>query len=473
MMRAALLAAAAMLLIGSVAAEAQVVKRRSTVRQPDGRTQTIESRTTLRPIHDGHGPHHGQYGHGHYGHDFGHGHGYSPGYGYNYGYGGVGVYGSGLNYYRGPATFGGITPPVYVYPPYGMGYGYGGLGYSGGFGPTYGYGTAWAPAVQTPLYNPLQQYRYDNDWSRLSAELADRAMRNVEDPRPGTGAVPVPSTPEAKIKSARFEAMGDEAFANQEYAKALGHFKTATGIAKDNGAAFFKTGYAYVALGRFPSATESFKRGLAVDPVVAATGPTPDELYGDHQLAWTSHLGRVTRWVAEDVRDAQRVFLLGTLLLLDGDTRAREFLEKAWQLSGGTESAVVTLLSPPKIENVQPAGQAVAAPAADAPAADAPAADAPVADAPVADAPAADAPVADDVEVARPGGPDLGPVPDDQTPAADDLDLPKIPEPPSTAPSLPPRARSSERPYGQEPLFPLPSEQNDAAGEPAPPLPAE
>lgn len=443
-MRAALLTAAAILLAGSVAAEAQVVQERSIIRRPDGKVS--ESRRIVRPVHNGHGHHHGHghdHGHGH-GHDFGHG-GYSPGYGYNYGYGygGIGVYGSGLNYYRGPATFGGITPPVYAYPPYGIGYGYGGLGYSGGFGPTYGYGTAWAPSVQAPLYNSLQQYRYDNDWSRLSAELADRAMRNVEDPRPGTGAVPVPSTAEAKIKSARFEAMGDEAFANQDYAKALGHFKTATGIAKDNGAAFFKTGYAYVALGRFPSAIESFKRGLAVEPVIAATGPTPDELYGDHQLAWTSHLGRVTRWVAEDVRDAQRVFLLGTLLLLDGDTRAREFLEKAWQLSGGTESAVVTLLSPPKIENVQPAEQGVNAPAVD------------------------------DVEVAPPDGPNLGLAPEGNAPATDDLDLPEIPEPPQAAPSLPARARSSQRPYGQEPLFPLPSEQNDPVDESIPPLPLE
>ena len=280
-----------------------------------------------RPAPQGHSHGH-EFGHGHIGgHDhFGHGHGhtvfppYLSGYG-GYGYGGygyelnsLGIYGSGLGYYRGPAAFSGITPPVYVYPPFGYGYGYG-YGYGGyglpdrygdtgyylGFGPTYGYGTSYAPGGQMPFNSPLQQYQYQNDWSRLSAELADRALRNVDEPRAGTSAVPTPSTPEARIKSARYEAMGDEAFANQEYAKVLGHYKTATGIAKDNGAPFLKAGYAYVVLGRFESAIESFRRVLAVDPAVAATGPTPDEMYGEQQIAWTAHLGRATRWVAEDV----------------------------------------------------------------------------------------------------------------------------------------------------------------------------
>lgn len=391
------------------------------------------------------GPASGQI-HDHFSHDHGHGFGHShfdphdlargglrgtgspygysyapfP-YGYGYGYGYDAFYGPGLSYYRGPVG-GGITPPVYVFPPVGYGYGY---------APSWGYGSAWYPPVgPDPLNNQLLQYQYDNDWARLSAELADRALRNVDDPRPGTGAVPVPSTPEAKIKSLRYQAQGDEAFLKQDYARALDRYKAAAGVAKDNGEAFMKAGYSFVALGRFASAIEYFKRGLVVDPLLAATGPTPDELYGDNQLAWSAHLGRVTRWVREDIRDAQRVFLLGLLLYFDGDTRSREFLEKAWQLSGGTETAVVALLSPPKVEGVQVVGEGEKG----------------------------------EVGEGETGGPELGPVP-----SVDDgeLELPEIPVPPSaTVPE--------GRPAGQEPLFPLPSEQGDAADDPAaPPLPIE
>ncbi|HEX6984966.1 MAG TPA: tetratricopeptide repeat protein, partial [Planctomycetaceae bacterium] len=351
-MRAANVAAVAALLLGAAAAEAQLPRERAVIRRSEWNSP--ESRGHVHhpepagPRHfDPHDLAHGGVG----GTGSPYGYSYAPflyPYGYGYGFGYEGVYGPGLSYYRGPAPFSGINPPIYVFPPVGYGFGYGGYGFGG-----YGYGSAWYPVGPDPLNNRLLQEQYDSDWARLSAELADRALKNVDDPRPGTTAVPVPSTPEAKLKSLRYQAQGDEAFANQDYAKALDRYKAAASAAKDDGRAYFKAGYAFVALGRFASAIEYFKRGLAVEPALAAIGPTPDELYGDHQLAWTAHLGRVTRWVREDIRDAQRVFLLGLLLHFDGDTRAREFLEKAWQLSGGTEAAVVTLLSPPKVEGVR------------------------------------------------------------------------------------------------------------------------
>ena len=349
------------------------------------------------------------------------GYSYAPfGYSYGYGFGHDAYYGPGLGVYRGP-VWGGINPPVYVYPPYGYGFGY-------GYGPAWGYGSAWyPPARPDPLNNSLLQAQYDNDWTRLSAQLADRALRNVDDPLAGTSAVPIPSSPEAKLKSLRLQAQGDEAFANQEFAKALDRYKGATAAARDDGRAFFKAGYGYFALGRFASALEYFKRGLTVDPMLAVTGPTPDEMYGDNQIAWTAHLGRATQWVREDVRDAQRVLLLGFLLFYDGDTRARELLEQAWQLSGGTEMAVVRLLNPPVVNEVKV----------------------------VDPVPGHEGAGAEERQ-----GPAL--VPDDpsEKAPAGELDLPEIPEPPAL------------RPEGAAPLFPLPSEQSSSSDD-GPPLPAE
>lgn len=377
-------------------------------------------------VHDGHHHHGGRvfgpYGGG-YGYGAGYGLGYAP-YGYGYGYEGISVGGPGygFNYYRGPA-YGGfpINPPVFTYPPI-------------GYGTTFGYGTAFGPGYVggiDPLNNSLLQYQYENDWNVLSAKAAELALKNEGDPTAGATAIPVPSSREAKLKSLRYQAQGDEAFRRQDFVKAAGLYRQAFNTAKDNGAAFMRLGYAHVATGQLASALEHFKRGLAVEPALVLTGPTPDELYGpDQQLAWNAHLGRVTRWVAEDVRDANRVFLLGILLYYDGDTRAAEFLTKAWQLSGGTETAILPLLNPPRVGEVKVKEEVVESPLETAP------------------------PLGQAGEAAH-GEVTPGPV---------------IPAPPAAEET---EEAPAGRPGGQAPLFPLPSEQGSEPVDPAaPPLPA-
>jgi hypothetical protein len=453
MMRALTATAVLAIVLSASLVEAQVVRRTQGIRRPDGSTQ-IRRTETFRPAHGSGGGHHvghghdGHHHHGHGGHGYGghHHHGYGGVYGFGYGLDSIGVYGNGLGYYRGPATWGGINPPVFAYPPYGYGYGYGGYGGYGyslppqygdtayylGLRNTYGNGTAWNPAGQ-PYDRVLQQQKYEADWARLSAELADRALRNVDGPVPGAKTILVPSTPEAKIKASRFEAIGDENFANQDFTRAFSNYKTAVGITRDNPALLMKAGYAAVSLGQYATAIEYVRRAVAIDPAVATYSPTPDDVYGENQIAWTMHLGRVTRWVAEDVRDSERVFLLGALLLLDGDTRAPEFLEKAWQLSGGTDPTVVAMLTPPR----DVAGDAAGA--------------------------------SDDPDVDA--GPALGALPEGDAAPSDvesgvfEADV--IPPAPDESPSR------SERPYGESPLFPLPSETIREPETQLPPLPTE
>lgn len=320
-------------------------------------------------------------GHHHYINPYGYGWGwpYSYGYGYRFGYPGYG-FGS----YVGPAYTGPMfNPPIftsgygYGYGPnysfgigygpafgYGAnwnftGYGYNRLGYSNlgytGLGGSYGYGSAWMPSGPDPVNNQMMQQLYNNDWTRLRAELASRATRNLIDPSTTTTAVPRPSTPEAKIKSLRFQSQGDQAFADQNYRRAYERYRSAAQAARDDGVALMKTGYALFALGQYEQSLQQFRRAFQIDPLLAQTGPPPTEVYGNQHIAWTTHLGRLTQWVAEDVRDYNRVLLMGTLLQLNGDTRGTEFLEKAWQLSGGREPMVVTLLQPPALEVATPA----------------------------------------------------------------------------------------------------------------------
>jgi len=409
-------------------------------RTPGG--QVIQQRTVTparpsAPVID-HGHHHGGGGHYHGGGlRGGYGGAYWDGYGFpNYGVSGFsyGVPGYGFNYYSGPSNWGPlINPPIYAFGPYSSWPGYGPVGYGLGYYPGY---------YVDPINNQYLQQQYNNDWTILSARLADLATRNVAEPTAGATAVPIPSTPELMIKSLRFQAQGDEAFAKQDYQRAYDRYKQATLTAKDNGSAQIRMGYTLVAIGQYSRAIEYFKRGLFVDPALAITGPAPSELYGDNNLAWASHLSKVTEWVREDIRDYERVFLLGTLLFFDGDTRARELLEKAYQLSGGREQAVVTLLNPPKLENVKD----------------------------VTPADDNSVPADEDASVAPADeGPSL------ETPAEDGATdaEPLIPEPPSAeTPSA--ETSPTTRPAGQEPLFPLPSQRTTPPAESAvPPLPEE
>lgn len=425
-----------MLVVGA-AVDAQVVQRRS-VRQPNGQIVTRQSvapnRQPNAPVVADHGHHnHGGYGHG--GIRGGYGGAYWDGYGFPaYGFSGFsyGAPGYGFNYYSGPSYLGPlINPPIYSFGPYSSWPGYGPVGYGPAYYPGY---------YVDPLNNQYLQQQYNNDWSLLSARLADLATRNVAEPTAGATAVPIPSTPQLTIKSLRFQAQGDEAFRKQDFQRAYDRYKQATLTAKDNGAAQMRMGYTLVALGQYSRAVEYFKRGLFVDPALAITGPAPSELYGDNNLAWSSHLSKVTGWVREDIRDYERVFLLGMLLYFDGDTRARELLEKAYQLSGGREQAVVTLLNPPKIE-IESVNEVEAAEPNDAAAAE--------------NAPA----VSDE-------GPSLKAPVDGTADNAGDMDL-LIPEPPSAE-------SATTRPPGQEPLFPLPSQRaNPPAESDVPPLPEE
>jgi hypothetical protein len=350
--------------------------------------------------------------------------GYAGGFGYGIGLGG-------LNYYNGPAYLGpAINPPVYAFPPY-------------GYGGAFGYGSAYYPLGPDPLNNSLLQYQYNNDWNVLSAKAAQLALQNESDPTAGAGAIPVPSTPEAKLKSLRAQAQGDEAFRNQDYTRAADRYRQALSVAKDNGAAAFRLGYTLVAMGRYAAALDYFKRGLALDPALALTGPTPDDLYGpDQQLAWTNQLGRATLWVKEDVRDPQRVLLLGLLLYYDGDPRSKEFLLRAWQLSGGTESIALKLLNPPKVNGAKDKG-----------------------------------PVVLPADTTAPDGTPIGPLGTgrEAAPVAPKADeggepTPEIPASGAEGNGVAPPA--SRRPVGQGPLFPLPSAQGQPADAANPPLPA-
>lgn len=287
--------------------------------------------------HHGHGHHH--HGHHHHGYFGGGGLGYysnfsvvSPGFGaFGIGRGpsylSFGWDGPGLNYYYGPVG-GYITPPIYSGYP---GYSYFNPGY-GAYGPAAAAGLPVAyPPLPPQLVNPIP-VQPDVQIARPDVRLPAAAQAQI-DP------IPRQTNAEAKLRSLRVQTQGDEWFAKQNYLQAQARYKQAIAEAPDLAEPRFRLGYALAALGYFPQAAAEFKRGMKLDPTWPVTGDKLDTLYGKQNgMAKESMLHKAALWVQEDVRDPDRLFLMGALLHFNNDRdRSQPFLLAANQVSGSPE----------------------------------------------------------------------------------------------------------------------------------------
>ncbi len=140
----------------------------------------------------------------------------------------------------------------------------------------------------------------------------------------------------AKLKSIRSVASGDVLFRKQKYSMAYTRYKKAVAYAEDQARAHFRLAYSLVAQGKYERAVKQFKRGLYVDPTYPSKGDSLDKVFGEYnKIAKSAMISKATTWAREDVRDADRLFLLGVLLHFNKDDRAGEFFATATRLSGG------------------------------------------------------------------------------------------------------------------------------------------
>ncbi len=256
--------------------------------------------------------------------------------------------------------YGGITAPATVgtgyqyvngYPAGGLSYGY--LAYQGygGFGVGYGgFGAGYGGYVVPPGYNPFPSYTppvptmiYSNPLllgnGALNPGLPNNAALNQPlnlPDAPGANLPPPPSTAEAKLKSVRAQAQGDIWFKQQEYHKAFDRYKAAVSEAPDRGAAHLRLAICYAALGHLDLAVRQLKAGAFSDPKLAADAEPLKDIYGaQNSIPQASMVHRATLWAKDDIRDPDRLFLLGAMLYLQGDERAAIPLQTGMELQGG------------------------------------------------------------------------------------------------------------------------------------------
>jgi hypothetical protein len=249
----------------------------------------------------------------------------------------------GSPYYR--IANGQIFGPAAAYIPYGApvagGYlappSYYALAYSGYPGGAYGYGPG-AALDWNPYSNPLlqatmleNQLRWGN---ALPPGYAEPRARNR----------PHPSSPEQKAKSLRAQLQGDVWMKKLRFLNAYERYKVAQSAAPDRPEPYFRLGFSLTAAGNFDSAVKYFKQGLDIDPRWPSHGDRIDVLFGeDNRLSVLTMTERVGGWVREDIRDPDRLFLIGIVLFFDGDSRSSEFFEYAYRLSGGGDHLLAFL----------------------------------------------------------------------------------------------------------------------------------
>jgi hypothetical protein len=245
-------------------------------------------------------------------------------------------YPGGNYYFGGPSFYGGYYGPGY----FGSAPGYydGGYGYYGGPW-DYDYGYGYLPPPLYPLTIPAETlYGPRALWNQLGvgAPVASPTTNNILVVPPAKDAArkavvqPRPVNAETQARAGRMLSTGDDHFVGQRYREANERYRTATETAPDMAEAYFRQGQALVALGQYDLAAKAFQRGLKLGPLWKDAAFKLRDLYGDNELAKTSHMEALAAAAEEQPHDGQLLLLVGLQLYFDGQPdRARPFLERA------------------------------------------------------------------------------------------------------------------------------------------------
>lgn len=274
---------------------------------PPPQSRSHRDRRSHHPVHPGHYPGN-NYGYGYYDQY------YPPAYGYD-------------PYYARPY-------PGYSYPAYSP------------------YYWRYPPPIHIPaetLYGPEAVKRFMGVDRMTSAAANPRVIVIRRDDDDDQAPAPRASRPRAVELAWRFIGFGDAHFTNQDYADAYQRYRRATEAASTLATAYFRQGYALVALSNYQQAATVLKQGLELDPDWAQSDFLNDELYGDNQAAKRVHLEALAQAATDNPNDADLLFLVGVFLHFDGQRdRAVPFFQRAAGLAGPRDDHLSGFLPQPE-----------------------------------------------------------------------------------------------------------------------------
>jgi hypothetical protein len=313
-------------------------------------------------------PWHGQGGHryhpgNHHGHHH-HGHGYSNH--YTFGWPTYGSFGFGL-----PFAGGGFGYSYYDSTSF-FGPGLGLFGVSASPLVSYPLGVAVtppaltlaSPGVYQPFWSP-NPYVNDgllNNGQLWQQEVPDLLTPQVDplgvDPLGDAPVLPPSSTPQAQLRSLQQQQQGDARLRDLDYLQAYLRYQDAAATAPDRAEPHYRMGIALAGMKRFDKSVRELTRASDLDPGWVNTVALDELLGEDNQIGKVQLKQRVADWALADAYDADRLYLLGTLLHLDGDQdRARILIDTAVALVGQQRHLTAFLAAPQMADPQSPTPQ--------------------------------------------------------------------------------------------------------------------
>jgi hypothetical protein len=251
-----------------------------------------------------------------------------------YGYGGYSGNGYGSPFGYGYSSYTSISYGVpgfsvgYVAPLFGNTY----------YGPGYGY-SGWGGAIYMapPIYvnRPQPTLPALPQWMIDEANLDNNHLDKIKPLSETHRSLIPPSTPEAQLRSVRLQDAGDRLFAKLDYSAAEKIYAKSVQAAPDRPEPYVRLAMAKAARGDFRAAVSFLKQMADVDATYPGRADSLNRLFGlQNGVSKLQLKQRVADWTKIDVRDPDRVFLLGIVLFLDGDDRYRTLLDTALKLEG-------------------------------------------------------------------------------------------------------------------------------------------
>ncbi len=229
-------------------------------------------------------------------------------------------------------------PSYYIggYSPYLSGfYGYDPYGYQ------YPYYPPLYSSYLPPLYLPAEDL--------FGPRAAQRILGGDNPPRPKPNAnvivddegsepkrgVERGTNSQAVTRAWKLIAFGDARFARQEYSDANQRYRDASRTAPQLADAWFRQGFAMIAIGRYDLAVAAIRRGLKLNPNWAKSDFNLKELYGPDDAIKNAHRDALAEAAEANPNDADLLFLLGVHLYFDGQIdRAKKFFARAKEFAG-------------------------------------------------------------------------------------------------------------------------------------------
>jgi|GEM_PF-2434458 len=209
-----------------------------------------------------------------------------------------------------------------------------------------------SPISATPISRTTAVPPASNTTAPSAAALAPTTPSRSDDIRP----IAYVSSNASLKRSREIELFGDDKLQTQQWMQAYINYRNAVDAAPDRAEAHVRLGFAALAMNRYAESVTEFKRALLLDPLTGKTGETLSSVFGpDSQDVRAVILRDVPRWTRENLRDQDRLFLLGFVLHYNEDTRSREILDAALRLPGSKDHLVALRKPAPPRVHVAPA----------------------------------------------------------------------------------------------------------------------